>query len=116
MAAAEWDPLADTKLVLFDAAVGESGELAMSALRIRRWKTASTHVGQKHPVSPERARQVAGHPSLGARGYTSVPLERAPMHSTTFCVNGAGTSYSEECKILPGKAAAPGSSASAGSS
>ena len=76
MAAADWDPLADTKLVLFDAAVGESGELAMSALRIRRWKTASTHVGGKYPVSGERARQVAGHPSLGARGYTSVPLER----------------------------------------
>ncbi len=75
MAAAEWDPLADTKLVLFDAAVGESGELAMSALRIRRWNTASI-VGEKYPVSMERARQVAGHPSLGARGYTSVPLER----------------------------------------
>jgi hypothetical protein len=75
----EWDPLADTKLVLFDAAVEQEGAsltLTLTALRIRRWGTASVHLGDKHPVSEERVRSVAGHPSLGKRGYTTVPMER----------------------------------------
>ena len=72
----DWDPLADTKLVLIDASYSSTREGTLSALRIRRWGTASTHVGDKHPVSSDRVKFVAGHPSLGRRGYTSKPMER----------------------------------------
>lgn len=76
MSEVDWDPLADSKLVLIDALFSSATELTLSALRIRRWGTASTHVGKKHPVSTERVKFVAGHPSLGRRGYTSQPMER----------------------------------------